>query len=567
MTKINNMNLIFLLKKNSLFFVLSSKKKISQIKLFFFHFFQGKFFILMDYKESVQDVVPTPDKDIERNLSPEVDLTKIPHFGIYLNPLVFYEDVKNALVIWTEDEISKALINFKASLIQNYKNLPEDLFNLEVSSLLVSIKPPKFSLNSLYYSILCSCVWTAIQNRDLAPYFDPDYFHLIYEQCLEASAKTETKQMFAACLCLIKNITSESGDISLQFMQMHGLECFSLLYNETQSKDVQNTITQIVLNALEVEDIPLEYGHFAADMYLPTLRSSLENLTEKDIEVLHSFCLTGLDYAKYFMDYIGPQKMFQVYSTADVDVRVAILKFWKEMTECPDKEIAYSALCLPWESLTTTIEIDKDLSELQSISDLILQAFQFGEDTSQNIFQSSLLYRYLTIIERGRYDMRAVCLETMTLLVEMNSKSIISYIVTNGYIQNIISMLDVCDVSTLSFALRLLLTLISQPHPNNEYNAIVSQLHECDYEDIENELFDDDEYEVGAMYEVFLMHVQEFIDNCPPIEEEKHIQPNEDHQEEDEDEDDLVLDIPTPAPIIIPSQCEEEEDSGFEDVD
>ena len=519
----------------------------------------------MDYKDNEEVLIQPLEKESKKNLEPEVDLTKIPYFGIFLDPLVFFENLKNSLVVWSDEEISRSLTNFKASLIQNYKAIPEKLFEMDVSNLLVSIKPPKFSLDSFYESILCSCVWTAIQNEDLAPYFDPEYFKLLYEQCLESSARIETKQMFAACICLIKNITSESGDVSLQLMQMHGLESFALLYNETQSKEVQNTITQIVYNALKVDDIPLDYGHFAADMYLPTLRSSLENLTEKDIEVLHMFCLTGLDYAKYFMDYIGPQKMFQVYSTAAVEVRVAILKFWKEMTECPDKNIAYAAFSIPWEALTTTIEIEKDTEELQCVSDLLLAAFEYGQDAEQRVFQSSVIYRYLATIESGRYDLRAIALETMTILVEMNSKSIISYIISNKYIQDIIAMLDVNDVMTLNFALRILLTLISQNHPNNEYNSIVAQLQECEYENIENDIFDDDEHDVGAMYEVFLDHVPEFIQNCPPLEEETQ-NINERNHEEEEDDDETLCEIPEQSPIYVPS-IEEEEDSGFEDVE
>ena len=526
----------------------------------------------MDYKNEEGDEIALPGVTNSNQKDDGVDLRNTPHFGIDMNPLFFFEALRNQLTTWSDDEITRALINFKVSLIQNRSQLPEELFESGVAQLLVDIKPPRFSFISFRESVLCSCVWTALQDKDLAPYFDDDYFDLLYQTCIETSAQYENLDMFAATLCLIKNITSESGDKSLQLSKMHGLESLALLYNETQSKEIQNTITQIVLNILNINDIPLEFGHFAADMYLPTLRSNLENMTSKDIEVLHLFCLSGLNYAKYFMDFIGPNKLFQVYKTADVEVRIAILKFWKEMTECPDKNIAYSANFLPWDTLIEAIDLDNDATEMQCVSDLLLNAFKYGEDVEQAIFETNIIYKYLSCIEGGQYDLRPVALKTLAFLVESNTKSVISYIVENEYIKDIISMLEVCDNMTLEFALRLLLKLISQNHPNNEYISIVKQLEDYDFEDIENDLFDDEELDLGAMFEVFLDHVPEFIQNCPLPEDEGHIEPipkEETSSESTSEDDDIIDPIPHEENEYQnpPSQPEDFDDDGFEDVD
>ena len=546
----------------------------------------------MEYKD-LPDANEIKTGDVaHKEIEQLVDLEKVPSFTVKYDPIETFSKLQTVLSGTDEEEIVRALITFKVSLIQNQNSIPEDLLTTNVSEVLVSLTPPHYSQMILDESILTSCAWTGVQNEDLGPYVDDDYFKVLYNYAIENSATEEELPKCSAALCLIKNITFESCEKTQQLVSMNGLESFSLLFNEVKSVDMQKMIVKIVKNALKLDDIPLEFGHFAIDMYMPTLRSSLESLTPLDIELIHLFCLTGIDYVRYFMDNIGPQKFFNVYETATLDVRIAILKMWNEMCNCPDKDVAYSSMFVPWDTFVRALEIDESNKELQCICDLLIRAFSFKGDVENKIIESLILYKLLSIVERGKLKMRKTAIETLTILVEDDTKIITDYIITNKHLHIAIEILELDDPMSVEFALRLLLKIVTSHFDPPTTISIVQQLTDSQFDEIENELFDNDELDAGAMYEVFIEQAKDLIDNCPdePVDEDESNKPDADEHDEEEDEEpekvmseDLLKFLKwkkeqemaearafeaEAEPVHVKEEEEhpEDEDDGFEDV-
>lgn len=320
--------------------------------------------------------------------------------------------------------------------------------------------------------------------------------------------------------------------------------------------------------------IPIALGHFVPDMYMPTFRSDLSTLSEYDIEVLHFFCIKSIENVVYFMRNIGPAKLFAAYSTASVEIRIAILKFWSELLLCPHQRVIDDAVIVPWDYIMKAIKIDKDIQELQSMCEILINAFNHGSSAEEGIFSSNVVFELLNIIEFGTNQMKSVSIKALSVLIENSIASVTNYVVNNSYIEQIVELIESDNEEVVHFTLKLLLKLLFTAFQNPEIALkLIPNLSQIDFDNIDNELLDDQDKDYGAMFDLFVDKSLELIDNppelppkVPEMDETVETEENDDKESSsssDSDENDLDL---TEKIARIINAPQKDESDGWEDV-
>lgn len=543
------------------------------------------YFKLPDESDFLNELKPDEKPNFEG-----FDVNTTPKLGLHLDVVEQMQDLVQSIQSNDLNLIHRDLVFFKTAIIQNKDNIPEELYKFHVTETLVQLITPKFPINVMCQAFNAAIAWSAVQSSDYESFEYEDFINFLMFFVVEQCSRADTFKYGILALTLLKNIIHDGTTSKVQFVALNGFEIYALLYNEFHKVEHMKLITSIFHSILSDEnvEIPLNLGHFITDMYLPTFRSDLSTLTEYDIEVIHMFCTKSIQHIAYFMKTIGPNKLFAAYCTGNLELRISILEFWAKILTCPSPKIIEDAVLVPWDLIINAVSISHENKELQMMCDILINAFNHGSASEEEIFKSNVIFELMNILSFGSLDMRKTVIETLSILVERDIGRVIRYIIENEYLDTVYDLIECQSEIVVDFSLKLLLKLLNVSFQDPKLALkTIDALSKIDFQDATNEILDDQEKDYGAMYDIFVDKAIELLENPPPpIEEdpqeifkkymEQLREQNSDNYDEEEQESDDSDDIAGFS--IYPGKTFKEEegwvpnpddddDSSWEDVE
>lgn len=381
--------------------------------------------------------------------------------------------------------ICKHLIFFKAAVIDNSNDIPEELFHeySVPSTLMLLIDPIKYPM--LLYTSLCAAIaWTGAQARDSELFNDLNFIKFLIEITVIALSDPKfegDRKIGNAALGFLRNLVFNSNNIRISFIKMRGIELFSSLFLEIKDQNIDNYILWTLQNSLLVEPKPpFELIKAVESVFRSSFRVYMQGVNPSEIRLAIAYAKCGPIYAISLMKNAEFELASSYFIHAPGETQIMILDMFEMLALYPDEVVATIAKeKIKWNEFISKIP---QLYNYYLNKKFISVASHLFAQHYRPIYDTEIVKCLIQIFCKGEYKIKYRVKDCLKVLFDSNPNDVLETIVYNNIIGRLIILLEDNNSSTVKFSLEILHYIVKYAQEDKDIQErIFTQLDENEF--------------------------------------------------------------------------------------